>query len=70
MHKIRWAAVVVAVMASTLLTAAPAQAASVSADFGQNVATCAQTMGFTGAMNPGVHDGKSGWDPSHDCSMS
>ena len=54
---------------SGLLVAAPAEAASSNADFGQHVRTCAQTMGFDGTHNPGMHEGKSGWDPSHTCLM-
>ena len=69
MHRTRLATALVAVGGSALLAAAPAQAASGNADFGQSVRACAQTMGFTGTMNPGVHDGTTGWDPSHDCSM-
>jgi hypothetical protein len=31
-------------------------------DFGQHVSECAQTMGFDAAHNPGMHEGRSGWD--------
>ncbi len=32
-------------------------------DYGQHVAQCAQLMGgFSGAMNPGMHQGFSGWN--------
>ena len=30
--------------------------------FGQHVANCAQTMGFNGQHNPGIHHGYAGWD--------
>lgn len=30
--------------------------------FGQHVRNCAQTMGFSGAHNPGMHHGAAGWD--------
>lgn len=60
---------VVALAGSGLLVAVPAQAADSNAAFGQHVTTCAQTMGFDGTHNPGMHQGKSGWDPSHTCSM-
>lgn len=30
--------------------------------FGQHVSQCAKTMGFSGLHNPGMHQGKSGWD--------
>ena len=33
-----------------------------AADFGQHVVRCAQTMGFDGTHNPGMHRGASGWD--------
>ena len=36
-------------------------AASVQADFGSHVAECAQTHGFDGEHNPGMHQGWSGW---------
>lgn len=51
------------------LVASPAQAADSNADFGQHVRACAQTMGFDAMHNPGMHQGKSGWDPSHTCTM-
>lgn len=36
-------------------------------DFGGHVLTCAQTMGFDGQHNPGMHQGIAGWDPAHTC---
>ena len=55
---------------SSLLVAAPAQAAPApAASYGQHVSACARTMGFDGAHNPGMHQGRSGWDPSHTCPM-
>jgi hypothetical protein len=52
-----------ALAAATLLTAAPAaQGAPAAGDFGQHVRVCAQTMGFTGQHNPGMHQGQAGWD--------
>ena len=36
-------------------------------DFGKHVVMCAQTMGFDGQHNPGMHLGFAGWDPSHMC---
>lgn len=62
-------ATVVALAGSGLLVAVPAQAADSNAAFGQHVSTSAQTMGFDGMHNPGMHQGKSGWDPTHTCSM-
>lgn len=63
------AVVVASLAASGVLLAGPAQAASEDADYGQHVRTCAQTMGFDGTHNPGMHEGKSGWEPSHECPM-
>ncbi len=31
------------------------------ADYGQHVSQCAQAMGFSGEMNPGMHQGLAGW---------
>lgn len=47
-----------------LLIALPsaAQADPATGNFGQHVSTCAQTMGFSGHHNPGMHRGASGWD--------
>lgn len=53
-----------AALAVMIGATAPANAVD---DFGQHVRTCAQTMGFDGQMNPGMHHGYSGWDPSHPC---
>lgn len=49
----------IAASAVTLVTGffVPAQADDT---FGQHVRTCAQTMGFDGQMNPGMHRGNSG----------
>lgn len=58
------AAVAAAALSVAVGAAVPANAAD---DFGQHVRTCAQTMGFDGQMNPGMHHGYSGWDPSHTC---
>jgi len=60
---------VVSLAGSGLLLAGPAQAADSAADYGQHVTVCAQTMGFDGMHNPGMHRGISGWDPSHTCPM-
>ena len=56
---------VVALAGSGLLLAGPALADE-DAAFGQHVRMHAQgEMGFDGAHNPGMHQGKSGWDPDH-----
>jgi hypothetical protein len=53
------------VVASTLVVAAPTAALAdvpTGAEYGQHVRDCAQTMGFTGEHNPGMHHGYAGWD--------
>ncbi len=42
------------------LPATPALAAT--PNFGSHVRDCAQTMGFTGTHNPGMHHGAAAWD--------
>jgi hypothetical protein len=69
MRNILRALAVVSLAASGLLLAAPAQAADAAADYGHHVTVCAQTMGFDGMHNAGMHQGVSGWDPSHTCPM-
>ena len=54
-----------AAVAATLVIAVPTTALAstpTGADYGQHVRVCAQTMGFTGEHNPGMHQGFSGWD--------
>jgi hypothetical protein len=54
-----------AVAATALLVtpvSASAEAQPTGSDFGRHVAHCAQTMGFDGTHNPGMHQGFSGWD--------
>ena len=58
---------VVVVAGAGLLVVAPARAVSQGADFGQHVRMCAQMTGFDGMHNPGMHQGRSGWGPDHDC---
>ena len=58
---------VVVVTGAGLLVAVPAQAVSEGADFGQHVRMCAQMTGFDAMHNPGMHQGRSGWEPGHDC---
>jgi len=65
MTPIRRIVVVTALAGATVVLASPAPAAAdqaAGADFGQHVRVCAQTMGFTGAHNPGMHHGYAGWD--------
>ena len=44
-----------------------AASASTGHDFSEHVRDCEHSMGFDGTMNPGMHQGLSGWDPSHVC---
>ena len=64
---IRAAGVVAATAALALASPAVAAAAGSGADFGQHVRDCAQSMGFDGNHNPGMHHGYAGWDPGHMC---
>ena len=60
--RIRNRFLVVTLIAGALaLPAAPALA-SAPANFGSHVSECAQTMGFSGTHNPGMHRGAAGWD--------
>ena len=52
---------VTVVLGAFTLPAVPALADAPST-FGQHVQVCAQTDGFTGAHNPGMHQGAAGWD--------
>lgn len=52
-------AVVLLLATPTIAQAQPAQAGP---GFGQHVSQCAQTMGFSGDHNPGMHRGLSDWD--------
>jgi hypothetical protein len=52
-------------IAAALVIAAPSAAFAdgpTGAQYGQHVRQCAQTMGFTGEHNPGMHNGFAGWD--------
>jgi len=54
--------------AAIVLTPSMALAATGTGyEFGQHVENCAQTMGFSGIHNPGMHQGFAGWDPAHTC---
>ncbi len=41
--------------------------ASTGHDFSEHVRDCQHVMVFDGTMNPGMHQGLSGWDPAHVC---
>jgi hypothetical protein len=64
---LRAAGVVAAAATLALASPAVATAAGSGADLGQHVRDCAQSMGFDGVHNPGMHHGYAGWDPSHMC---
>jgi hypothetical protein len=52
-------------VATAMLLAIPVAAAAATptgADYGQHVRACAQTMGFSGDHNPGMHHGYADWD--------
>jgi hypothetical protein len=58
---------ITAVLAAALVITVPTAAfastpTATGAGYGQHVRVCAQTMGFTGQRNPGMHHGFSGWD--------
>jgi hypothetical protein len=44
------------------LLAAPASATPPEGVYAEHVVHCAQTMGFIGDHNPGMHRGYAGWD--------
>ena len=49
------------------LAVTPSASAGTGAEFGHHVQSCAQTMGFDGTHDPGMHTGYAGWDPTHVC---
>jgi hypothetical protein len=67
MRKLCRATAVLALAGAGMLAAGSAQAAAADSDFGQHVSTCAETTGFDGTHNPGMHEGRSGWEPGHTC---
>ena len=60
-------AAAVLVGAMVLPGVASADPGTSGGDFGHHVVMCAQTMGFNGQHNPGMHHGFAGWDPAHTC---
>ena len=63
-HITRLTAIGTVLAAAVLTVGTPATAAG---DFGDHVSTCAQTIGFSADHNPGMHQGRHGWDPTHTC---
>jgi len=66
MMRITRTAVALTLAPAAVMVAGPVAVAD--DDFGQHVRMCAQEHGFDGDHNPGMHQGKSEWDPSHVCS--
>ena len=67
---IRASLVIVGAVLSGVMALTPAGSAETGAtgrDFGKHVVTCAQTMGFSGQHNPGMHRGFAGWNPAETC---
>ena len=60
--RIRNAVVVASLITGSLALPGAAALAGPSNNFGSHVRDCAQTMGFSGSHNPGMHRGASGWD--------
>jgi hypothetical protein len=71
MMKVRILLVSALAAGSVVLSATGASAATPDPGpaYGQHVSQCAQTVGFSGAHNPGMHQGKSGWDSVTNCPM-
>lgn len=66
-HTWRRAAVLLAASAACAVAAAPASAVTPQDEYASHVVTCQRHHGFDGVMNPGMHQGRSGWDPDHSC---
>ncbi len=61
------AALLLAGLVVSLGSVTGAASASTGQDFSQHVRDCQRSMGFDGTMNPGMHQGASGWSPGHVC---
>jgi hypothetical protein len=66
-HTWRRIAIFIGSVGATVVTAAPATAAVPQDDYASHVFNCQQEHGFDGVMNPGMHEGRSSWDPDHSC---
>ena len=69
MYVPRFTVTILAALSITVagLVAGLAGPAAAAPGFGQHVAACAQTMGFSAAHNPSHHHGPSGWDGAMTC---
>jgi hypothetical protein len=63
------AGLVAAALACVPVAAAAQTQFGTGRDYGHCVAQCAQVMGFSGAMNPGMHQGFSYWCGGMTCCM-
>ena len=48
--------------ATAQATTAAGRTGTAASEYGQHVRECAQTMGYSGEHNPGMHQGAAGWD--------
>ena len=64
MMRVKTSMVIVGAVAAVVGVGSTAGAAADTSgrEFGQHVSHCAQTMGFNGQHNPGMHQGYAGWD--------
>lgn len=53
--------------AALMLAVGAGTPAVAAGDFGEHVSTCAQTTGFSGDHNPGMHQGFHEWNSTHTC---
>jgi hypothetical protein len=53
--------------AAVVMTVGAWTPANATDDFGDHVSTCAQTLGFGADHNPGMHQGRHGWDHPPPC---
>ena len=50
------------IVGGMLTVPASSALAGTPSNFGSHVRECAQSMGFSGSHNPGMHRGAAGWD--------
>jgi hypothetical protein len=62
-----WLSVTGLAAAASVLAVSPAQAGTPQDEYAAHVVDCQEHHGFDGAMNPGMHLGRSAWDPAHAC---
>jgi hypothetical protein len=60
-------AIFISATGAAIVAAAPATAVTPQDDYASHVVNCQRAHGFDGVMNPGMHEGRSGWDPGHSC---